>query len=314
MKNKMIKVMISMMIVLALSFNAHAKKITFESSSPYDFIHILDGLENDPKAKVFGELTIPKLDGKVPAIVFLHGAGGYKFEKYGKWVKMFSRMGIATFSLKCFESRNAKSIKVTRTMMTVDALMALKVLSNHPKIDKDRIGVMGASKGGGVALFTAWEPIRQAVVGDLKFAFHLALYPSCYDWEKVEFSKAPILILIGEKDTWTPTEFCIDFIGSLSKAGYVNAEIIVYPDAYHVFDAPYDLETFSDGLDMTDCRINVKASGESELSGFSLSKPDTRMKALKKCLKIGNKAGRNSKAKEMVMKDVKTFVEKSFGL
>lgn len=313
MKNKMMKIMISMMIVLAFSFNVHAKKITFQSSNPYDFIHILDGLENDPDAKVYGNLSIPKSDSKVPAIVFLHGAGGYKSEKYGKWMKMFSRMGIATFALESFKGRKAKSIKVTRTMMTVDALMALKVLSNHPKIDKDRIGVMGASKGGGVAMFTAWEPIRQAVVGDLKFAFHLALYPSCYEWEKVEFSKAPILILIGEKDTWTPTEFCIDFIDSLTKAGHVNAEIIVYPGAYHVFDAHYELQTFSKGLDMTDCRINVKASGESELAGFSLSKADTRMKALKKCLKRGNKAGLNSKAKEMAMKDVKAFVTKSFG-
>ena len=46
---------------------------------------------------------------------------------------------------------------------------------------------------------------------------------------------APLLILIGEKDDWTPAERCVSMIPS----GKSNFEVVlqVYPDAYHAYDS-----------------------------------------------------------------------------
>ena len=166
-------------------------------------------------------------------------------------------------------------------------------------------------------MYATWEPVRHALVGDeLKFAFHIALYPACYKWEKLEFTKSPILILSGEKDNYTPAKFCVDFIDSLKDAGYTNAKIIVYPEAYHSFDAHYDVQTLKKGYNLTECDLRVRADGETweASSGLSFASPDTKLEGLNKCTTKGVKIGKNSKAKKQSMKDIKSFVTASLGL
>ena len=94
-----------------------------------------------------------------------------------------------------------------------DALAALKLLSTHPRIDPRRIGVLGLSKGGQVARYTELEPFRQAVIGDdTRFALHVAFYPYCSDWYMSErITKAPMLLLLGGKDNYTPASPCRDY-------------------------------------------------------------------------------------------------------
>ena len=323
MKNRII--MTAMALVFTFAFtnaNAKTEKIEFQSRSPYDLIHILDGVENDPEAIVYGKLTIPKADGKVPAVVFMHGSGGPNSKKYGQWFSLFKKMKIAVFALDSFKGRKIKSsvgnqTRVTGVMMTADAYMALKILANHPKIDKNKIGIIGSSKGGAVSIYAAWEPVRLAMVGDeLKFAYHIALYPICFKWEKLEFTKSPILILSGEKDDYTPAQFCVDFVDSLLASGYDNVKLIVYPGAYHSFDAHYDVTKYSKGYSFTECDLRIKADGESweATTGMSFAKQDTKMKGIKGCAKKGVTIGKNNAAKKQAKKDVASFVASAIGL
>ena len=46
---------------------------------------------------------------------------------------------------------------------------------------------------------------------------------------------APLLILIGEKDDWTPAEPCRRLAEGSRAAGY-PVDIKIYPDAHHSFD------------------------------------------------------------------------------
>ena len=48
---------------------------------------------------------------------------------------------------------------------------------------------------------------------------------------------APLHVLIGESDNWTPAGPCVELIHRVSAAG-APADIVVYPDAYHDFDDP----------------------------------------------------------------------------
>ena len=94
-----------------------------------------------------------------------------------------------------------------------DALVALKLLATHPRIEPARIGVLGFSKGGQVALYTELEPFRQAVIADdIRFALHVAFYPYCSDWYMSErLTKAPMLLLLGGQDDYTPAGPCRDY-------------------------------------------------------------------------------------------------------
>jgi dienelactone hydrolase len=47
---------------------------------------------------------------------------------------------------------------------------------------------------------------------------------------------APVLILIGELDDWTPAEPCRRLAAAAQSAGY-PVEIKVYPGAHHSFDS-----------------------------------------------------------------------------
>jgi dienelactone hydrolase len=75
------------------------------------------------------------------------------------------------------------------------------------------------------------------------FAAAVALYPSCAPGARVWHTSsgvyrptAPLLILIGEKDDWTPAEPCRRLTEAAQKAGY-PMRIKIYPGAHHSFDS-----------------------------------------------------------------------------
>jgi len=128
------------------------------------------------------------------------------------------------------------------------ALAALRLLATHPRIEPDRIGVIGFSKGGQVALYTALEPFRRGIVDDdRRFAAHVALYPNCSDWyTAARVTGAPLLLLLGGRDDYTPAEACRGYAEWFRGAG-AETTVVTYPDAYHDFDA-YRAPRFERGL------------------------------------------------------------------
>lgn len=102
-----------------------------------------------------------------------------------------------------------------------DALHALRLLATHPRIDPERIGVIGFSKRGQVALYTPLEPFRRAVVeDDRRFAAHAALYSYCSDWyTSARITGAPLLLLLGGRDDSTLAEPCRGYAEWFRSAG-----------------------------------------------------------------------------------------------
>jgi len=88
----------------------------------------------------------------------------------------------------------------------------------------------------------AWEPLaREKRAG---FAAAVALYPGCgvtlgtwhADATGTYRAVAPLLILIGEKDDWTPAAPCVKLAES-TRATEHPVAITVYPGAHHSFDS-----------------------------------------------------------------------------
>src|SRR6185436_13242520 len=128
------------------------------------------------------------------------------------------KAGIAAFVVDSFTPRSIRQTATDQSQLSTaanvaDALAALRLLATHPRLDPARIGVMGFSKGGQVALYTALEPFRKAVIADAtRFAAHIPLYPYCNDWPvAAQLDGAPILMLLGGKDDYTPAAPCQDY-------------------------------------------------------------------------------------------------------
>jgi dienelactone hydrolase len=113
---------------------------------------------------------------------------------------------------------------------------------------------MGGSHGGTTTRPSMADPGNGRSLSD-RFAAAVALYPACGiqlgDWrverlygsgkQRVEYRGvyiplAPLLILIGEEDDWTPAEPCRRLAECAQHAGHL-VKIKIYPGAHHSFDS-----------------------------------------------------------------------------
>lgn len=216
-------------------------RIQFESITPANYAALVRRTES-PRVTVTGKLSLPKGEGKVPAMVIAHGSGGVSDAREGRWADRFVDLGIAGFIVDSFNPRGIKDTAQDQSRLSpaanvADTLAALKLLATHPRIDAQRIGVIGFSRGGQVATYTALEPIRRSVVdGELQFAVHIPFYPPCntiYVAEKV--TGAPIRFMLGGADDYTPPGPCARYVEWFRSKG-VDAASITYDGAYHMFD------------------------------------------------------------------------------
>lgn len=225
------------LLFIGLFINAQSKKevIHFESANPFSLGDIITDLDNQEKQQVFGQLTTPvdslNPDRKYPLIIGVAGSMGWR-KHHLDYLKMYQKQGYATFQLNSFKSRGITSTvgsqdEVTIAAVILDAYRALEKLAKHPKINKDKVALTGWSLGGGVSLFAGWMPLKKAITDQVSFAAHLAFYPPCFiNPENLSFTKAPIHILIGEADNWTPAKPCINLVEKLSDK--TNISITTY--------------------------------------------------------------------------------------
>tara|TARA_B110000263_G_scaffold249505_1_gene267301 strand:+ start:597 stop:1556 length:960 start_codon:yes stop_codon:yes gene_type:complete len=243
-------------------------KIVFESANPFTFKDIITSLDNLETQEVYGVLRFPdnfNVNFEYPLVVGVAGSLGWSEHNY-EYMKMYRDMGIATFELKSFSSRDVTStvgsqVEVTMASMVLDSYKALDVLSNHSNIDKNNIAITGWSLGGGVALFSGWNNLIVAINPNNSFAAHLPIYPPCFiKADFMDFTNAPIHILIGEKDDWTPALACEELVDSLNDKKE-NIDITVYENSYHGFDSDRPYTFVEHGYSFTDCRFTVREDG-----------------------------------------------------
>ena len=243
--------------------------IHFESANPFSLSDIITDLDSQEKQQVFGQLTTPvdslNPNKKHPLIIGVAGSMGWR-KHHLDYLKMYQEQGYATFQLNSFKSRGITSTvgsqdEVTIAAVILDAYRALEKLSKHPKINKDKVAITGWSLGGGVTLFAGWLPLKEAITDQVSFAAHLAFYPPCFiNPENLSFTKAPIHILIGEADNWTPAKPCIDLVEKLSDK--TNISITTYPDAHHGFDSEEPVVWNEKGYSFKDCLFDLTADGD----------------------------------------------------
>lgn len=276
-------------------------RIYFKSTSPKTSYEAFTKKKEDglASATVWGDLSFPNNlsdESIVPAVVIIHGSGGISGNN-PTWVRRLNRSGIATFEVNSYQGRGVRSTvgnqhKVRHSMMVSDAYNALSLLASHPSIDQERIGLMGFSKGGMVTVDALWERRRQSEINDDKrFAAHLALYPTCLNYEELSPTGAPILALLGELDDWgSGPDRCVDFVEQLQENNYpANATII--QDAVHSFDSRSEVKRIDGAYSgMENCDFIVAANGEQfeGNSGLPMNTSSEAQAALRSCASIGS--------------------------
>ncbi len=217
-------------------------------------------------------LMIPEGTGPFPAVVIMHDCSGLSPQSShapARWADELVKQGYAILIPDSFAPRGfpggvctepfERSRIASGGVRALDAYGALAFLRSRPEVDGERIGIMGGSHGGWTTLASMYEPVRadDPLVEAKRhgFAAAIALYPLCTapfgTWAVQRANGAigpavghsgiykpiaPVLILIGEKDDWTPARPCQWLVETAKAQGY-PIDIKVYPDAYHSFDS-----------------------------------------------------------------------------
>ncbi|MBI5257290.1 MAG: dienelactone hydrolase family protein [Burkholderiales bacterium] len=195
--------------------------------------------------------------GPAPAMLLLHGCGG-PYDSRGRlsrrmleYAELLNAQGLHVLVADSLTPRGEKELctqrlkqrAVTQANRRRDALGALQWLAAQPGVDAARLGLMGWSHGGSAVLAATQRDQAEVMTAPVRPAFAVAFYPGCSEplkqgWQPV----APLLLLLGAEDDWTPAAPC-EALAAQARAPGV--QLATYAGAYHGFDgtAPLVLRT-----------------------------------------------------------------------
>jgi dienelactone hydrolase len=210
---------------------------------------------DDQRTMLDGYLFRAQGEGRHPAIVGLHGCSGMLSPRGTilpiefSWAYLFNQRGWNVLLVDSFGPRqHGEMCSIGGFDLAVyrnrpkDAYGALAWLQAQDSVQPDRVAALGWSQGGGTVLMSVGEPSRgrPAALTQPDFRAAVAFYPAaCRDDREPPgwTTHIPLLVLQGEADVWTPAAPCKAFIEGVAARG-ATAEIVLYPGAYHAFDAP----------------------------------------------------------------------------
>ncbi len=196
-------------------------------------------------------------DAARPAVVLLHGCGGALDSKgrlgqrFVDYAKLLNAEGWHALVVDSLTPRGEKELctqrtgtrRVTQINRRLDALGALHWLAAQPGVDGRRLALLGWSNGGSTALAASNRLHRDVARAAVTPRAAVAFYPGCEaELARHYAATGSTLLLVGEKDDWTPAAPCVE----LAAAPGSGTKVIVYPDAYHGFDGVAPLRVRAD--------------------------------------------------------------------
>ena len=193
-------------------------------------------------ATIAGVLRVAQGSGRLPVVILIPGSGGFS-PSLDVWSRQFLDMGISTFAMDSFAGRgivstNTDQSQLGRLNMILDVYRSLAALASHPRVDPNRIAVMGFSRGAQASLYASlkrfqktWNP------GGIEPAAYIALYPPCITTfiGDTDVSEHPIRMFHGISDDYVEIGPCRDYFARLQKTAK-DVKMTEFPDTWHAYD------------------------------------------------------------------------------
>jgi dienelactone hydrolase len=266
-----------------------------------------------------GELRIPRVGtDKLPAVVMLQPSGGFG-SNLDRWFREMSELGVATFTVDSFAGRGIVNTVTDQDRLgqlaeIYDAYRALELLAKHPRIDANRIALMGFSRGGQAALYASMKRFqRMYSPPGLEFAAYLPFYAICWvDFiDDTDVSDKPIRQFHGAADDYVPVAPCRAYFERLRRAGK-DVLLTEYPGAHHVFD--YAMLNTTPTLvpqNQTQRSCVLKEEPVGEIINAKTGKPFTFSDP---CVELGPHVAYDAATTDAAVAAVKTFLRSTFRL
>jgi dienelactone hydrolase len=201
-----------------------------------------------PPLTIPARLRIPETPGKRPAVIILHGSAGPS-EREGGYADPLNAAGFITVEPDQWSPRGlgGGSDGRPRTIHETlpDLYGARAFLAAHPRVDPDRIGVIGFSFGAVATMLAATRAQNAPFIGEAHFAALMPVYPICHLYNRIpgfEFGDlvgAPVLIVTGALDGYDNDPGAgPKLVASLSPVDRAKVRVEVIAEAQHGFDMP----------------------------------------------------------------------------
>jgi dienelactone hydrolase len=266
---------------------------------------------------VGGELRVAQGTGKLPLVVLIHGSSGIG-PNIDLWTRDLNALGISTFAIDGFTGRGLTTVgadqaQLGRLNLILDAYRALDILARHPRVDPQRIVLMGFSRGGQATLYASLKRFNETWnKSGARFVAHIPFYPDCATSYQAELElAAPVRIFHGTPDNYNPVAPCKAYVARL-RAGGQDVVLTEYPNGQHSFDNPIGSLTPAvsrNSQTVRNCRIREEGPG-------NLVNAATRERFTYKdaCVERDPHTGHDPEATEAARKAVADFLRATFKL
>jgi dienelactone hydrolase len=232
--------------------------------------HFLKGEADGTPVTISGQFRIARGTGRLPVVVLMHGSGGMG-PNIEMWSDEFNAVGISTFAIDGFTGRGLTSTSANQALLgrlnfILDIYRGLDILAKHPRVDPERIALMGFSRGGQAALYASLKRFHKMWnKSGVQFAAYVPFYPDCATTfiGDADVADQPIRIFQGTADDYNPVAPCKAFVARLRAAGH-DVELTEYPNVWHAFDNPLGSTTpyiAKGGQTVRHCSIKEEPEG-----------------------------------------------------
>jgi dienelactone hydrolase len=224
---------------------------------------------------------------------------------------------VSTFAIDGFTGRGIVSTssdqaRLGRLNLILDLYRSLEILAKHPRVDPQRIVLVGFSRGGQAAFYAALERFHRLWNrSGADFAAYVPFYPDCAT-RYIDDTKPvarPIRLIHGEADDYNPLRTCAAQAERLKAAG-VDVTVTTYPNAHHGFDTP-----LSDQPAVAPTAQTVRACSIEERAPGQLINTETGVpfRYTDSCVQKGPQVGGNPEARAAAQRDVLNIVLSAVG-
>ena len=280
--------------------------------------NFLTGVRDGTPVTIGAELRLPDAarTQRVPAMVLVHGSSGISGIDEG-WSRELLAMGIATLKIDGFTGRGIPGTandqsRLGLLAMIVDAYRALDFLAHDARIDSSRIGILGGSRGGRIALYASLQRFqRMHAAPGAAFAVYFAFYAHCNATyiDDTNVADRPIRLFHGTADDSALIGPCRSYVERLRLAGK-DVQLSEYTGAHHAFDfAGLSLRRAPQLQNPASCRLTEGPIGvivnDETKRPFTWADP---------CVMRGGTAGHDPRAHSSAVAEVEATLRRVFKL
>ena len=270
-------------------------------------------------ARLTASLHLPETHGPAPCMVILTSSAGVQRHREHFYAQALNEAGIAALIVDSFAGRGVRRTVADQTLVSAaqmegDAFAALALLRADPRIDPERIGIMGVSKGGGASLNAAIA-VRQHWREGFPHLFdlHVAICPGATAQHRDPTTHGkPIFFMLAARDDYTPAPLVVEYAERMRAAGNGRIKVKVYGNAHHGWESVGPVFDIKDAENWSCCTNFIEDDGRHFVvaAGRAMSEPEYQAWARRHCVTKGARAGGGTpELKQRATADLLAFLQ-----